>query len=136
MKGRKPSSTRYLTRTGHRPVPDPIPVTDPDFGEVPADLRGLGLELWREYIADRKRLGLLNRLDRITLILACHIVMRAEKSKDPANIDIARRLLVELCATPASRLKLGSLLKSKAHPQKESTAISRSLDIIANEPAG
>jgi hypothetical protein len=127
-----------LTQTGHRPLPEPVAATDPTIGEPPADLSGLGLELWHEYVRDRTALGTITRLDRITLILACQAVSRAEHSASIKAIDIARRLLTELLATPATRLKLGSLAKSKPRetgPQT-TTAIGRSLDLIVGKRTG
>jgi hypothetical protein len=124
---------RQLTQTGHRPIPDPVPVTDPDVGEPPAGLSPLGLELWNDYVADRRALGVLTRLDRFALILACEAVSRAERSRGNRNlsaIDMARRLLTELLATPAARLKLASLMKREKPAQQRTTGIGRSLDLI------
>ena len=119
------SATRHITRTGHRPIPEPLPI-DPNIGEPPAYLKGLGLELWESYTAERRALGVLTRLDRVTLVLTCRQVMRAERSKDFALIDCARRLLAELMATPATRMRLvATIKKPKATEQQPTTAIGR-----------
>jgi hypothetical protein len=131
IRGGGPSSTRHLTRTGHRPILEPPPVTDTRIGKPPADITGEALELWHAYVAERRTLGLLTRAQRLSLIFACRAVMQAEAKPSVGASDLVRKWLSELLVTAATRIKLGS--STKPHTaQQASTAVGRSLDLVAN----
>jgi hypothetical protein len=110
MKGRKPSATRHVTRTGHAPIVEPPPVVNADIGRPPRDLKGLGRWFWDAYVEERAAHKALNKLDRVSLVLAARCVQAAGEG-EKSQMEAARRWLCELCATPATRIKIAYALK-------------------------
>jgi hypothetical protein len=102
-----------------------------DLGECPADVVGVGRDLWADAVAYLEATGRAYRVYRHPLAMACRLVESCGTDAGINRMDAARRWLHELGLTPAT----GSGVTEGERGKDESNGRARILALIARKTA-
>ena len=108
------------------------PTVPEGLGEMPAELKGMGRQLWLDAVAHLEATERAQTVHRTALVVACRLVESLEGDAGLNRIDCCRRWLHELGLTPVTSGRGAEAPKKHDQPQ---TGRARILSLIAGKKA-